>query len=102
MGLNEVRSKTQRRKWVINKYISKRQLKTPEKSALKKCLNFATIIKRILYLDLIVPIDDEALKIPNARADELRWKARQALEKSKPPKPNISKTETGSQIATVL
>ena len=26
-------------------------------------------------------------------ADELRWEVRQALEKSKPPKPNISKTE---------
>ena len=24
-------------------------------------------------------------KIPRARADELRWKVRQALEKSKPP-----------------
>ena len=56
-------------------------------------LNFATTIKRIPYLDLIAPIEDAALKIPKARADELRWKVRQALEKSKPPKPNISKTE---------
>ena len=45
------------------------------------------------YLDLIAVIDDAALKIPKARADELRWKVRQALEKSKSPKPNISKTE---------
>ena len=78
--------------------ISKRQLTTPEKSALNKGLNFATTIKRIPYLDLIAPIEDTALKIPKARADELRSKVRQALEKSKPPKPNISKT--GSQIAT--
>ena len=42
-----------------------------------------------------------ALKLPKAKADELRWKVRQALEKSKPPKPNNSKNgETGSQIAT--
>ena len=49
--------------------------------------------KRISYLDLIAPIEDAALKIPKARADELRWKVKQALEKSKPPNPNISKTE---------
>ena len=73
--------------------ISKRQLTTPKKSVLNKGLNFATTIKRIPYLDLIVPINDAALKIPKARANELRWKVRQALEKSKPPKPNISKTE---------
>ena len=35
-----------------------------------------------------VPIEDAALKIPKARADELRWNLGQALEK-----PNISKTE---------
>ena len=60
---------------------------------LNKGLNFATTIKRIPYLDLIASIEDAALKIPKVRADELRWKVRQALEKSKPPKPNISKTE---------
>ena len=37
--------------------------------------------------------EDAALKIPKARADELRWKVKQALEKSKPPKPNFSKME---------
>ena len=68
--------------------ISKRQLTTLEKSVLNKGLNFATTIKRIPYLDLIAPIKDAALKIFKARADELRWKVRQALEKSKPPKPN--------------
>ena len=73
--------------------ISNRQLTTPEKLVLNKGLNFATAIKRIPYLDLIASIEDAALKIPKARADELRWKVRQALEKSKPPKPNISKTE---------
>ena len=73
--------------------ISKRQLTTPEKSVLNKGLNFATTIKRIPYLDLIAPIEGAALKIPKPRADELRWKVRQALEKSKPPKPNISETE---------
>ena len=54
---------------------------------LNKDLNFAT------YLDLIASIEDVALKIPKAKAEELRWKVRQALEKSKPPKSNISKTE---------
>ena len=73
--------------------ISKRQLTTPEKLVLNKGLNFATTIKRLPYLDLIVSIEDAASKIPKARADELRWKVRQALEKSKPPKPNISKTK---------
>ena len=72
--------------------ISKRQL-TPEKLVLNKGLNFVTTIKRIPYLDLIASIEDAALKIPKASADELRWKVRQALGKSKPPKPNISKTE---------
>ena len=75
---------------IVNR--SKRQ-PTTEKSVLNKGLNFATIIKRISYVDLIVPIEDAALKIPKARDDELIWKVRQALEKSKPPKPNISKTE---------
>ena len=70
---------------------SKRQLTTPEKSVLKKGLNFGTTIKLIPYLDLIVPIEDTALKIPKAGADELRWKVK--LEKSKPPKPNISKID---------
>ena len=72
--------------------ISKRYL-TPENSVLNKGLNFANTIKRIPYLNLIVPIEGTALKIPKARADELRWKVRRALEKSKPPKPSISKTE---------
>ena len=73
--------------------INKRQLTTPEKLGLNKGLNFVTTIKRILYLDLIASIEDVALKLPKARADELRWKVRQVLEKSKPPKTNISKTE---------
>ena len=38
-------------------------------------------------------MEDETLKIPKARADELRCKVRQAFEKSKPPKPKISKAE---------
>ena len=73
--------------------ISKRQLTTPEKSMLNKDLNFATTIKRFPYLDPIASIKDTAFKIPKARADELRWQVRQTLEKSKLPKPNISKTE---------
>ena len=56
---------------IIN--IRKRLLTTPEKSVLNKGLNFATTIKRIPYLDLIPPIEDATLKIPKARADELRW-----------------------------
>ena len=80
--------------------ISKRHLTTSEKSMLNKGLNFTTTIQWIPYLDLIAPIEDAALKIPKARANELKWKVRQALEKSKPPKPNISKTETSYQIAT--
>ena len=54
--------------------ISKRQVTTLEKSVLNKGPNFATTIKRISYLDLIGPIKDAALKIPKARANELRWK----------------------------
>ena len=73
--------------------ISKRQLTTLEKSVQNKGLNFATTIKRIPYLDLIAPIEDATLKILKARADEQRWKVRQALKNSKPPKPNISKME---------
>ena len=73
--------------------ISKRELTTPKNSVLNKCLNFATAIKWIPYLDLIAPIEHAALKIPEARVDELTWKVRQAHEKSKPPKINISKTE---------
>ena len=64
-----------------------------EKSVLNKGLNFTTTIKLIPYLDLITQIKDAALKIPKAWADELRWKVRQALKKSKPPKPNVSKAE---------
>ena len=60
--------------------ISKQQLKTPEKSVLDKGLNFATTIKRIPYLDLIASIEDAALKIPKAKADELRWKVRLSLQ----------------------
>ena len=61
-------------------------------------LNFATSVKLLsirqaTYWDLIGLIGDAALKIPKTRIDELRWKVRQALEKSKPPKPNISNTE---------
>ena len=78
-------------KSIVN--ISKRQLTTPEKLVLNKDLNFATTIKRIPYLDLIALIEDAALKIPKAQADELIWKVRKALEKSKPHKPNISKSE---------
>ena len=55
------------------KAIGKRLLTTPEKSVLNKGLNFATTIKRILYLDLRAPIEDTTLKIPKAQTDELRW-----------------------------
>ena len=71
--------------------ISKRQLTTPEKSVVNKGLNFTTTIKQILYSDLIASLEDAALKIPKARADELIWKVRQAHKKSKSRKPNISK-----------
>ena len=74
-------------KAIVN--ISKRQLTTPEKLVLNKGLDFTTTIKRVPYLYLIAPIEDAALKIPKAQADELKWKVRQALEKSKPPKSNI-------------
>ena len=74
--------------------ISKCQLTTPEKSVLNKDLNFTTTtIKQIPYFDLIALIENAALKIPKAWTDEQRWKVRQALEKSKPPKPKISKLE---------
>ena len=68
-------------------------IQAPEKSVLNKGLNFATTIKQISFLDLIAPIEDAAVKILRAMADELRWKVRQALEKSKAPKPNISRSE---------
>ena len=57
---------------------------------LNKSLNFKTI-KWIPYLDLIALIKEATMKIPKAQADELRWKVRQAIEKPKPPKPNILK-----------
>ena len=63
---------------------------TLEETVLNEGLNF---IKQIPYLDLIAPIADAALKIPRAWDDELKWKVRQVFEKSKPPKPNISKAE---------
>ena len=62
-------------------------------SVLNKGLIFATTIKRIPYFDLIAPIEEAALKVPKTKADELRWKVRQAIEKLKPSKPNISKAE---------
>ena len=55
-------------KAIVNKW----QLITPEKSVLNKGLNFATTIKRILYLDFIAPIKDAALKIPVGQTDEQR------------------------------
>ena len=66
---------------------------TSEESLLNKCLNFATTIKWIPYLDLVAPIEEAALKILKVQADELRWKEGQAPEKLKPPKLNISKEE---------
>ena len=63
-----------------------------ENSVLNKGLNF-TMTKWIPYLDLIAFVKEAASKIPYAQADELRWKVSQALEKWKPPKPNISKGE---------
>ena len=82
--------------------ISKRQLTTPEKLVLNKGLNFVTTIKRIPYLDLIASIKDAALKIPKARADELRWKVRRAFEKWKLAKSNISKTERQYQLTKAM
>ena len=55
--------------------ISKRQLTTPKKSVLNIGFNFATTIKRISCLFVQAPIEDAALKIPKARADELRNKS---------------------------
>ena len=50
-------------------------------------------IKQISYLTLIASIKEAALKIPKAQANEQMWKVRQAREKSKLAKPNISKEE---------
>ena len=77
--------------------ISKCQLTTSEKSVLNKGLNFAMTTKRIPYFDLIAPIKEAGLKILKAWADELRWKVRHVLEKSNPPKPNISKDWQSNQ-----
>ena len=64
-------------KAIVN--ISKRQVTTPEKSVLNKGLNFTTI-KMIPYWDLIAPIENAALNMPKAQADEQRWEVRQVLE----------------------
>ena len=56
-------------KAIVN--ISRRQLTASEDSVLNKGFNFSITIKRILYLDLIAPIKEAALKIPKAQAHEL-------------------------------
>ena len=78
-------------KAIVN--ISNHQLTTSEESVLNNGLNFAMTIKWIPYLDLIALIKEPTLKIHKAQADELRFKVRQALEKSKLLKSNISKEE---------
>ncbi|XP_029643909.1 uncharacterized protein LOC115218298 [Octopus sinensis] len=95
MKLKGQRMKTEIRhppvKAVIN--VSSRHLESSEEAVLNKGLKFATTIKRIPYLDIIVPIEEIAIKIPKAQGDELRWNVRQVLEKAKLPKPNITKEE---------
>ena len=41
----------------------------------------------------MAPIEETAMQIGREKGDELRWKVRQALEKAKPPKPNVTKEE---------
>lgn len=65
--------------------IIKRQLSTAEGSVLNNDLNFVTTIRRVLYLEMIVPVEVVALKIPKDQADELRWKVKQSLEKDQSP-----------------
>ncbi|XP_036355188.1 uncharacterized protein LOC118761427 [Octopus sinensis] len=76
---------------VIN--VSSRYLESSEEAVLNKGLNFATTTKRILYLDIIAPIEEITVNIPKAQGDELRWKVRQVLGKVKFPKPNITNEE---------
>ena len=78
-------------KAIVN--IGKRQRTTSEESVLKKSLKFATTMKRIPYLDLIAPIEEAALNIPKSQANEIKWRMRKAVKKSKYPKPNISNEE---------
>ena len=73
--------------------ISKCRLSSTEKTELNKALNFASTIKLIAYVDLIAPIEEAALNISKAQVDELRWKVRQVLEKSKHPKSNNTKED---------
>ena len=53
--------------------------------------DFFTCAHIQIFFHLTFLFEDTALKIPKAWADELGWKVKQALEKSKPPKSNISK-----------
>ena len=44
-------------------------------------------------MDIMTPIEETAMQIGREKGDELRCKVRQALEKSKPPKPIVTKEE---------
>ena len=78
-------------KAVVN--LSQRQLTPDEENVLNKGLNFATSIRHINHLDIIAPIEEAASRIGQEKGDELRWKVRQALEKAKTPKPNLTRQQ---------
>lgn len=63
-------------------------LSTSEETMLNNCLNFTTTIP---YLTLIVPTEEVTLKIHTIQAEQLRWKMRQALEKTQLPKSDITR-----------
>lgn len=67
---------------VVDK-ISQHQLSTYEESLINKSLSFATTINWVPYLDIISPIEEIESNIPQAQADNLRWKVSQRLEKAK-------------------
>lgn len=59
-------------------------------SVLNKCINFTTTIRHVSYIDIIAPVEEVDLKVLKAQANE---KVRQALEKAKLLKSNITREE---------
>jgi hypothetical protein len=63
-----------------------------EEAVLKKGLNFSVTYSHS-NLDAACAVESVVSKLPQTLCEEFRWKIRSMLEKSKSPRPNLSKKE---------
>lgn len=78
---------------LFGKCIREYQQLVVEKIVLNTSFNVTTSIRRVPYLNMIVPVEEVAPRIAKAQANKISWKIREGPDKAKSPKSNLTREE---------